>query len=55
MSRIEIDRTLCSALGSCLDAAPELIELGVDGIAAARVDLARDDRRQVSRGVRGVR
>jgi ferredoxin len=35
--RIEIDRTLCSGFGSCLDAAPGLIELGADGIAVARV------------------
>jgi ferredoxin len=36
--RIEIDRTLCSGFGSCLDAAPGLIELGGDGIAIARVE-----------------
>jgi len=35
--RIEIDRKLCSGFGSCLDAAPGLIELGGDGIAVARV------------------
>ena len=38
MFRIEIDRTLCSGFGSCLDAAPGLIELGGDGIAVARVE-----------------
>jgi ferredoxin len=38
MFRIEIDRTLCSGFGSCLDAAPGLIELGEDGIAVARVE-----------------
>ena len=38
MFRIEIDRTLCSGFGSCLDAAPGLIQLGADGIAVARVD-----------------
>jgi ferredoxin len=36
--RIEIDRTLCSGFGSCIAIAPELIELGADGIAAARGD-----------------
>jgi ferredoxin len=35
--RIEIDRTLCSGFGSCLDAAPGLIELGADGVAVVRV------------------
>ncbi|MGZ8783534.1 MAG: ferredoxin [Gaiellaceae bacterium] len=42
MFRIEIDRSLCSGFGSCLDAAPELIELGADGIAAARVEATGD-------------
>lgn len=42
MYRIEIDRTLCSSFGSCIDAAPELIELGADGIAAARVESTDD-------------
>jgi len=36
--RIEIDRSLCSGFGSCIEAAPELFELGADGIAVARVD-----------------
>jgi ferredoxin len=36
--RIEIDRTLCSGFGSCLGAAPGLIELGGDGVAVARVE-----------------
>jgi ferredoxin len=40
--RIEIDRSLCSGFGSCVDAAPTLIELGADGIATARVDAADD-------------
>jgi ferredoxin len=34
--RIEIDRTLCSGFGSCIAVAPELIQLGGDGLAAAR-------------------
>lgn len=39
MVRIEIDRSLCSGFGSCIEAAPELFELGPDGIAVARVDV----------------
>jgi ferredoxin len=38
MYRIEIDRSLCSGFGTCLTAAPELIELNADGVATARVD-----------------
>jgi ferredoxin len=37
--RIEIDRSLCSGYGSCIDAAPELFELGPDGVAVARIDV----------------
>jgi len=37
--RIEIDRSLCSGYGLCIDAAPELFELGSDGVAVARVDV----------------
>jgi ferredoxin len=36
--RIEIDRSLCSGFGSCVDAAPELFRLGDDGIAVALVE-----------------
>lgn len=39
MYRIEIDRSLCSGYGSCIDAAPELFELGPDGVAVARIDV----------------
>ena len=38
MFRIEIDRSLCSGYGSCIDAAPELFELGADGVVVARID-----------------
>lgn len=38
MYRIEIDRSLCSGFGSCIEAAPDLFELGADGIAVARSD-----------------
>ena len=35
MFRIEIDRSLCSGFGSCVDSAPEHFRLGDDGIAVA--------------------
>ena len=41
MYRIEIDRSLCNGSGSCIDAAPELFELGPDGVAVARVDVTK--------------
>ena len=34
---ITIDRSLCSGFGACADFAPDLVELGADGVAAARV------------------
>lgn len=37
MYRIEIDRSLCSAYGTCIDVAPDLFELSDDLIAVARV------------------
>jgi ferredoxin len=39
MFRIEIDRSLCSSVGACIEAAPGLLELGADGIAVVRVDV----------------
>jgi ferredoxin len=33
--RIQIDRSLCSGFGSCVDASPEAFALGGDGIAVA--------------------
>jgi len=36
--RIEIDRSLCSAYGTCIDHAPGLIELDDDLVAVALVD-----------------
>ena len=41
--RIRIDRSLCSGFGSCVDAAPEAIALGDDGLAVTR-DGDCDDR-----------
>lgn len=37
MYRIEIDRSLCSAYGTCIDVAPDLFELSADLVAIARV------------------
>jgi ferredoxin len=34
--RIVIDRGLCSGYGTCAELAPELFEIGPDGVAAAR-------------------
>ena len=42
--RVVIDRSLCSGFGTCADLAPNLIELGKDGIAAARVGETDDER-----------
>jgi ferredoxin len=36
--RIEIDRLLCSAYGTCIDLAPDLIELDDELVAIARVE-----------------
>jgi ferredoxin len=36
--RIEIDRSLCSAYGTCIDVAPDLFELSDDLIAVTRVE-----------------
>ncbi len=41
--RVQIDRSLCSGFGSCVDSAPEAFALGGDGIAVAR-DSGLDDR-----------
>ena len=37
MYRIEIDRSLCSGYGTCIDLAPELFELDDDVVAVALV------------------
>jgi ferredoxin len=34
--RIVIDRDLCSGFGTCAELAPELFDIGPDGVAAAR-------------------
>jgi ferredoxin len=42
--RIVIDGSLCSGFGACADLAPDLVELGPDGIAATRVGSSADPR-----------
>jgi ferredoxin len=41
--RIEIDRSLCSAYGTCIDLAPDLFELSDDLVAVARVGETDDE------------
>jgi ferredoxin len=40
--KIVIDRSLCSGFGACAERAPEIFELGNDGIAQARVGTSDD-------------
>ncbi|HYY77263.1 MAG TPA: ferredoxin [Gaiellaceae bacterium] len=40
--RIVIDRSLCSGFGTCAELAPELFEVGPDGVAATRVGTTDD-------------
>lgn len=42
MYRIEIDRSLCSGFGVCADLAPNVIEVGKDGIASVRTGVTSD-------------
>lgn len=42
--RIVIDRGLCSGFGACAEIAPDLVEVGPDGIATARVRTSDDPR-----------
>jgi ferredoxin len=39
---IVIDRSLCSGFGSCAELAPDVFELGPDGIASVRVGNSDD-------------
>ena len=41
--RIEIDRSLCSGFGTCVELAPHLIQLDNSGIAALRVGETDDE------------
>jgi ferredoxin len=40
--RIVIDRSLCSGFGTCAELAPDLFEVGPDGVAATRVGTTDD-------------
>ena len=42
MYQIVIDRSLCSGFGVCADLAPDVIEVGSDGIAMLRVGSTAD-------------
>jgi ferredoxin len=41
--RIVIDRSLCSGFGTCAEMAPDLFDLGADGVAATRQGTTDDD------------
>jgi ferredoxin len=40
--RIEIDGALCSGFGVCAELAPDVVEVGRDGIATARTGMTDD-------------
>lgn len=42
MTRIVIDRSLCSGFGACAELAPHLIQLDGEGIAALRSGVVDD-------------
>jgi ferredoxin len=44
MYQIVIDRSLCSGFGVCAELAPDVIEVGADGIASLRVGTTDDPR-----------
>ena len=41
--KIVIDRSLCSGFGTCAELAPNLFDVGPDGIAASRVGQTDDE------------
>jgi ferredoxin len=41
--RIVIDRSLCSGFGTCAELAPDLFDIGDDGIAASRRGTTDDE------------
>jgi ferredoxin len=43
MFRISIDRSLCNGYGMCEALAPEVFELGADGLAVLRAGVSEDD------------
>jgi ferredoxin len=42
MYKIEIDRSLCSGFGACVELAPDVIVLDEDGLASVRVGSTTD-------------
>ena len=40
--KIVIDRSLCSGFGACAELAPEIFQLGADGLAETRVGTSDD-------------
>jgi ferredoxin len=42
MYRIQIDRSLCSGFGACAELAPEVIDVGKDGLASVRAGSTAD-------------
>lgn len=43
MYRISIDRSICDGYGVCESIAPEVFELGDDGLAALRTSMSEDE------------
>jgi ferredoxin len=43
MYRISIDRSLCSGYGICESIAPDVFELGDDGLAVVRTGMSEDE------------
>ena len=43
MYRISIDSSLCNGYGVCESLAPEVFELGAEGIAVLRTGVSEDD------------
>jgi ferredoxin len=44
MYRITIDRSLCSGFGACAELAPEVFDVGGDGLVSLRVGTSDDPR-----------
>jgi ferredoxin len=43
MDRVSIDRSLCSGYGVCEALAPDVFELGPDGLAVLRAGVSEDE------------
>ena len=43
MYRISVDRSLCSGYGVCESIAPDVFELGDDGLAVVRTGMSEDE------------